>query len=137
MTATPSLLDRIFDAQTRNSTLAGAELRDAAQDLAALTTRSRRALLAVDEAGQRLIGAALLMDERVRTVDVSRRLDGLDVTLVAGYVADTTGIALKAALARSLGVRTVDAAVLGGPVPPVEGCDHVSLVAPQRHLRAL
>lgn len=137
MTATLSLLDRICDAQTRNSTLSGEDLRAAAQNLAALATRSRRILLAVDEPGERLIGAALMIDERLRAADTSRRLDGLSLLLVAGHIAGTTGISIKAGIARSLGASSVDAVVLGERALTIDGCDEIGVLALSPHLIAL
>lgn len=137
MTDTSSLLDSICQAQTRNTTLAGDHLRAAARDLSRLATATGRRLLAVDEAGERLIGAALVLGHKVPVADASRRLDGLDILLVAGYVAGTTGIVMKVDLARALGARSVEVAVLGGPESPIAGCDRVLQVTPHRHLVAL
>ena len=137
MVGTPSLLDRICEAQTRNTTLAGDNLRAAACDLSLLARGTRRGLLAVDETGERLIGATLVLGRGVYAVEASRRLDGLDVLLVAGHLAGTTGIAMKAELARSLGARSVEVATLEGLGSPVSGCDRVHQVSPGRHLVAL
>jgi hypothetical protein len=82
--------------------------------------------MAADEAGERLIAAALLADARACAVDASRRLDGQSVLLVAGYLVGTTGIALKANLARSLGASHIWAAFLGETDAKVQGCDEVT-----------
>lgn len=137
MTGTVSLLDRICEAQTRNTTLAGDDLRAAAHGLAALAMGSRMRLLAVDEAGERLIGAALVQDHGVQTVDTSRRLDDLHILLVAGWVAGTTGIAMKAELARSLGAQRVEVVTLGSVESPIAGCERVLQITSRRHLLAL
>lgn len=137
MSGTGSLLDRILDAQTSNSTLCGDDLRSAGREVAALALSGGDELLAVDCAGERIIGAALLADDRVRAVDVSRRLDHQSVLLVAGHVAGTTGIALKADLARSLGAARVRAAVLNEERVNIQGCDSVVSLTSRRHLIAL
>jgi hypothetical protein len=137
MTSTRNLLTRVCDAQTRNSTLAATELRDAARTLAAIATDGGWALLGVDAAGERLIGAALIADDRVRLVDASRRLDGLSVLLVAGHIAGPTGIAMKATLALSLGATRVEATVLG-PCSTASGSgQRVVSLDRERHLVAL
>ena len=128
---------QVCEAQTRNSTLASKELRGAARTLAALATDGGWALLAVDGAGERLIGAALVADEGVRVVDTSRRLDGLPVLLVAGHIAGPTGIAMKASLALSLGATRVMATVLGPAATANVGGARVISLDRERHLVAL
>jgi hypothetical protein len=59
------------------------------------------------------------------------------VLLVAGHVAGTTGIALKADLARSLGAARVRAAVLNEERVNIQGCDSVVSLTSRRHLIAL
>lgn len=135
-----SLLDRILCAQTANSTLGGDDLRNAGREVAALASGAGDALMAVDDAGERIIGAALLADDGVRAIDSSRRLDNQSVLLVAGYIAGTTGIAVKAELARSLGAVHVHAAFLSGTrvnTANVYGCDLVTSLSSRRHLMAL
>lgn len=137
MTSSTSLLMQVCEAQTRNSTLASKELRSAARTLAALATAGGWALLAVDGAGERLIGAALVADEGVRVVDASRRLDGLSILLVAGHIAGPTGISMKAALALSLGAIRVEATVLGPWTPASDGVQRMISLDRERHLVAL
>lgn len=137
MSTPVSLLDRVCAAQTANSALRGNDLRKAGRKVAALATRDGCALMAVDDAGERLIAAALLADDAVRTVDTSRRLDDQSVLLVAGFLAGTTGIAQKADLARALGAAHVQATVLGDERVSVHGCDRVTSLNFRPHLVAL
>lgn len=132
-----SLLALVCEAQTENSTLSQSDLRAAAHNLAALVVDRGHAVMAVDEAGERLIGAALVLDERLQAVNVSRRLDDQAVILVAGYIAGTTGVARKAALVRSLGARHVEATLLGEEALTIEGCERVTPLALTRRLVAL
>ncbi|MGH3724608.1 MAG: hypothetical protein ACRDUS_10860 [Mycobacterium sp.] len=131
------MLDRVLAAQTANSTLRGDDLRTAGRKVAALSTRTGDALLAVDDAGERIIGASLLADDSVRTADSSQRFDGESVLLVAGHIAGTTGIALKAAVARSLGASRVHAVIFGEACIDIPGCDRVTALSTRRHLIAL
>lgn len=141
MSTPVSLLNRILAAQTANSTLRGDDLRKAGREIADLALGAGDALMAVDDAGERIVGAALLADDGVRAVDSSRRLDNQSVLLVAGHVAGTMGITLKADLARSLGARRVRAAFLGEELVNsvnIRGCDRVtSLTYSRRQLIAL
>lgn len=137
MANTVSLLSQVCDAQTRNSTLAGDDLRNAGREIAALAVGEGYAVMAADEAGERLIGAALLADDRVRAADASHRLDGQSVLMVAGYLAGTSGMALKAALVRSLGALHVRATVLGSSGVRVDGCEQVTAIRTQPRLIAL
>ncbi|WP_186245467.1 hypothetical protein [Mycobacterium simulans] len=140
MSTPVSLLNRILAAQTANSMLRGDDLRNAGREIAALALGGGYALMAVDDAGERIIGAALLADEGVRAVDSSRRLDNQSVLLVAGHFAGTTGIVLKADLARSLGARLIHAAFLGEAgvnTANIHGCDLITSLASRRHLIAL
>ncbi|WP_141214029.1 hypothetical protein [Mycobacterium marinum] len=140
MSAPASLLNRILTAQGANSTLRGDDLRSAGREVSALALGAGDAIMAVDEAGERIVGAALLADDRVCAVDCSRRLDNQPVLLVAGYVAGTVGIVLKADLARSLGAPHVHAVFLGEEgmnTANIHGCDVVTSLTPRRRLMAL
>ena len=135
-----SLLNRVLAAQTANSTLGGDDLSNAGCEVAAIALSGGDALMAADSAGERVIGAALLAEDGVRTVDTSRRLDNQSVLLVAGHLAGMTGIALKAALARSLGASKVHATFLSPECvdsASIEGCDGVTCVNPRRRLITL
>lgn len=137
MTFPGGLLNRVCAAQTANSELRGERLRDVGSEIAALSIRDGYVLMAADGAGERLIGAALVADKAVRAVDSSRRRDGVSVLIVAGHLAGTSGVALTADLAWSLGARNVRAAVLGSEHAVIAGCDRVTALNSQRHLIAL
>lgn len=132
-----SLLNQVCAAQTANSTLRGDDLRNAGRKVAGLATRDGCVLMAVDDAGERLIAAALLADHAVRAADSSGRLDDQSVLLVAGHLAGSTGIALKADLARALGAAHVQAAFLGDEHLSVHGCDRVTSLTVRPHMVAL
>lgn len=119
------LLSQVCWAQTRNSTLSSDELRRAANLLAEVATCEGLRLMPVDEAGDRLIGAALASRDDLPLVDASHRLDGQNVLLVAGHLAGAVGVALKASLARALGAVRVDAAIIGGWPAGISDCEQV------------
>lgn len=125
-----NLLAQVHWAQTRNSTLAGDELRVAAELLAGVAEGQKFRLMPVDETGERLIGATLVTRDDLPLVDASHRLDGENVLLVTGHLAGVVGVALKASLARSLGAVGVDAAVLGGWSEGIAGCGRVWDISP-------
>lgn len=132
------LLTEVYDAQSGNSTLAGESLRRAGSEIAALAMERKLGVLAVGAAGERLVGAALLADERVRPLDVSCRLDGESVLLVAGHLAGPTGLATKAAFARALGASRVESVGVSFRDIEITGCDHViTLTQPRSRLVAL
>lgn len=126
MSPSASLLDQVCAVQSANSTLSGDDLRMAGRKVASLAAREGCLLMAVDAAGERLIAAAILADDAVRTADTSCRLDDQWVLLVAGHLAGSTGIALKADLARALGAAYVQATFLGDEHLSVHGCDRVT-----------
>ncbi|MBE1514313.1 hypothetical protein [Nesterenkonia halotolerans] len=113
MASSLSLLDRVFGAQTGNSTLRGEELSAAARNLADRVAHDDWRLMAVDGAGERIIAAALDLSPQLQLTDASRRLDGLSIMLVAGYAAGEAGIQHKAGLARRLGAVAVQVTHLG------------------------
>lgn len=125
MSAHQSLLSQVCYVQSRNSTLRDDSLREAASRLAKIATNEDLQLMPVDETGDRLIGAALVVFSGLTLVDVSRRLDGRRILLVAGHLAGAVGVSLKATVALSLGADHVEAASLGGWEGGIEGCTHV------------
>lgn len=129
MTGSSNMLYEVFEAQTLNSTLAGESLRRAGHEIAALALARNLNVLAADQAGERLVGAALLADERVRPVDISCRLDDQSVLVVSGHVAGPTGLTQKAYSARALGAVHVEAAVLGTCCEGVGGYDDMTMIA--------
>ncbi len=124
------LLSQVCWVQTRNSTLSSEELRRAAGILSEVAVAEGLRLMPVDEAGDRLIGAALAVRDDLPLVDSSRRLDGEDILLVTGHVAGAVGVALKASLARALGAMRVEAAILGGWNAGIADCERVWNIAP-------
>jgi hypothetical protein len=127
-------LTRVLDAQRTNSTLAGQELRIAAQDLIGMHVPPSTVVLTYDEAGQRIMGAALtLSDSFPVPFDTTTRLPaGAPCLLVGGVIAGSVGVAQAAQLARSLGAEDVTAAVLGGWAEPIPGVDQVRTLASTR-----
>lgn len=123
------ILDDVLRCTELNSTLRGDELSRAADALFALASLEEACLASVDDAGARIVGVALSRHEALRTVDRSRRADGLTVLLVAGYTAGPFQVSYVAQLMRALGAAGVDAAVLGTPTAEVFGCDHVTVLA--------
>ena len=124
------LLSQVCWAQTRNSTLSSHELRRAADRLAEVAVGEGLRLMPVDEAGDRLIGAALAASDLLSLVDASRRLDGEDILLVTGHVAGAVGVSLKASMARALGAVRVEAAILGGWSAGITNCERVWNISP-------
>lgn len=127
-------LSQVYSAQTLNSTLANEDLREAAESLIDVAVGEAWRLMPVDEAGDRLIGAALVTRFDLSLVDASRRLDGQRVLLVTGHLAGAVGVALKATLAHALGATRVDAAVLGGWAEGIPGCERVWDITPREGL---
>lgn len=121
----PNPFEQVLIAQTRNSALSGANLRAAGVALARVARSECLSLLSADGSGERIIGSAVSQDDGLPLVDSSRRLDGMDVLLVAGFQAGTAGLTEKARLCRSLGARRVDAAFLPEEGQVVSGCDQV------------
>jgi len=118
---------RLGQAQTLNSLLLGDELAVAATDAANLAAHTRAQLIAADGTGERIIGAALtLRPNECRPADLTRRLDGQSLLLISGVIAGPVGLAEAAARLRSLGARTVAAAVLGGWSEPIAGVETIT-----------
>lgn len=118
-------LAQVLDAQTRNSLLSGETLRGAARDLIAASDGLQ--LMAADEPGERIIGAALAMSDRLSVLDKSQRHDGKNVLLVSGYTAGDIGRARAVRIARCLGAARIELAVLS-PCEPVDDCDKITLI---------
>jgi hypothetical protein len=137
MASSHPLLDGVLRAQTANSTLSGDELRRAARRLVTVAAAAPSALLAVDAAGERLVGAAILLSGDLRLVDRSRRLDGESVMLVAGHIAGTAALVTAAGMAIAMGAERVQAVVLGDTPGSVDGCGQVHSLSEARHLVAL
>jgi hypothetical protein len=125
---THQLLWSVLDAQRANATLSGGDLRAAAEHLADLCAERPVLLMAVDSAGERIIGAAMTV--------ATMELDVYDYTtgfpqgstclLVGGHMAGPVRLADAAAAASSAGAAQVEAAVLGGWLDPVPGVAQIS-----------
>lgn len=142
---THQVLNSVLAAQRANATLCGRDLRTAAENLLHLTT-SRTVLKALDAVGERIIGAALLLDDDLRTWDYTRPFPSKSACLlVGGVVAGPVGISSAGEVVTAAGATSVEAAVLSGWTSPVPGVaqvreigsarmqvvDHVTSGAPQ------
>jgi hypothetical protein len=118
---------RLVLAQKLNGLLGGDALTDAARTAAAVADRLHCELIAVDGAGERIIGAALALAPGIcRPADLTRRLDARSLLVISGAVAGSIGLAHTAARLRSLGAHTVHAAVLGGWPDDVPGVETIT-----------
>lgn len=131
-----NLLAGVLEAQTRNSLLAGDELLNAARALVEVLRGRRAVVLPSDLVGDRILGAALLLEPTLPLADRSRRFDGFHVLLVAGHVSGDAGVSTRARSVRALGATHVEAALLSRWVDPIEGCDDVWTLS-NRHLSAV
>jgi hypothetical protein len=124
---THELLWSALNAQQANATLAGRPLRAAAEELIRVYTPRRTRLMALDAAGERIIGAALVLsDAPLEVFDYSDAFPrGLSCLLVGGFVAGPVGIEDAAAAAIGAGAAKVEAAVIGGWTGPVAGVSRV------------
>lgn len=102
------LMDSVIVAQTKNSLLSGEELLDAAQKVHDIAMEQGLEILSVDRAGERIMGAALLMSRGVQPADVTYRLDGKSVLLVAGYLSGDAVVVQRNVQARILGARRIE-----------------------------
>ena len=119
------LLEGVLEAQTRNSLLAGDELLHAARALIEVLGKQRFTALPSDSTGDRILGAALLLEPSLGLGDQSRRFDGSAVMLVAGHVSGDAQVSSRAKSVRALGATEVQAALLSRWTNVIEGCDQV------------
>ncbi|MGG5259084.1 hypothetical protein [Phycicoccus avicenniae] len=131
------LLAGVLEAQTRNSLLAGDELLAAAQALVELMRTQNAVALPSDGVGDRILGAALLLDPTLPLADRSLRFDGCSVLLVAGHISGEANVSTRAQSVRALGAIYVEAALLSHWAEPIEGCDAVRSIGNDRHLNAV
>lgn len=118
-------LNAVLAAQQLNATLSGRELRAAAENLLRLST-GRTVLKAVDAAGERIIGAALLLSDAIKTWDYSSGFPPRSACLlVGGVVAGPVGLAAAAQAAQAAGASRVDAAVVSGWSGHVRGVSRI------------
>ena len=120
-----SRLAQLRDAHTRNSLLSGEALRGAARGLVAAS--DGMLVMAADEAGERVIGAALAMSDRLALVDQSAVVRGQAVVLVSGYTAGDVGRARAVSVAHSQGAVHIELAALS-ICSEIPGCDKVTLI---------
>lgn len=120
-----TVLSQVLLATERNSVLAGQELRQAARALTLRVATDELSVLGVGEAGERIIGAALV-DHALHLVDRSRRVDGRSILIVSGYMAGPYDIASMATALWSMGAAHVHAALIGPDLGPIPGCETVT-----------
>lgn len=118
----------LISVQRCNSLLAGERLRSAARALSVIPRRAGTVVVPSDDAGHRILGAALALDANLVPGDRTKRYD-CPVLLVGGYLAGPVGVAQAASLARSLGATRVEAAILGGWNAAIPGLDAFHLLA--------
>lgn len=118
-----NLLNGVLEAQTRNSLLRGGELLHAAHALVEVLRTYGGTAIASDSVGDRVLGAALLLEPALCLADRSCRFDGTRVLLVAGHIAGDARISARARSVRALGAIRVEAALLSPWPDPVEGLD--------------
>lgn len=132
-----NLLAGVLEAQTRNSLLAGDELLCAARGLVEVLQTRRIVALPSDSVGDRILGAALLLEPAIPLADRSLRLDGCGILLVAGHISGDAHVSTRAGSVRALGAVHVEVALLSHWADPIEGCDNVWTIGSERHLRAV
>lgn len=90
--------------------------------------------MAVDAAGERIIGAAMtLTDQPVKVFDYTHSFpDRSKCLLVGGFIAGPVGVADAAAAVIAAGATRVQAAVLGGWSDPIDGVARVRDLGRQR-----
>lgn len=123
-----NLLAGVLEAQTRNSLLAGDELLKAARALIELLRGRCDIALPTDSVGDRILGAALLLEPALPLADRSRRFDGCHVMLVSGHASGDAAVSTRARCVRALGATHVEAALLSRWAEPIEGCDNVRTI---------
>ena len=124
---THELLWSALNAQQANATLAGPQLRAAAEELARLYVPDRTRVRALDAAGERIVGAALaLCDEPLEMFDYTDAFTGsATCLLVGGFIAGPAGVEAAATAAVRAGATKVEAAVIGGWSAPIRGVSRV------------
>jgi len=124
---THELLWSALEAQTDNATLAGGELRAAAEELLRLHGSGNRVFMAFDATGERVIGAAMtLTDEPLKMFDYTRAFPAhATCLLVGGVIAGPVGVADAAAAVTAAGAARVEAAIIGGWAGTIEGVARV------------
>lgn len=124
---TQQLLWSVLDAQRANATLSGGDLRAAAEHLADLCAERPFLLMAVDGAGERIIGAAMTVaDVELDVYDYTSGFpQGSTCLLVGGHAAGPVRLADAASAAFAAGAAQVEAAILGGWPDPIPGVTQI------------
>jgi hypothetical protein len=130
---THELVWSMLAANELNATLAGPTLRDAATDLVhAVRTANATGGMPVtvwpiDAAGERIVGAALMLEPELTTYDHTRAWpNGNTCFLVCGAVVGDVSLVGATKRARSAGATRVNAAVLHGWTGAVPGLDTIT-----------
>lgn len=127
---THDVLHAALSAQASNALLAGSELRAAAENLASRAS-SGTCLKALDAAGERIIGAALMLSDSLSIWDYTAPFPPSHTCLlVGGVVAGPAGVAAAARAALAAGAASVDVALLGGWTRRIEGVAHIREIGP-------
>ncbi|MBD7980218.1 hypothetical protein [Oerskovia merdavium] len=130
-----NLLAGVLEAQTRNSLLAGDDLLRAAQDLVEALSTRRHLVMASDSVGDRVLGAALLLEPSIPLADRSSHFNGAHVMLVAGHISGDARMSMRACSVRALGALRVEAAMLTHWGEPIEGLDAILCIGSESSLR--
>lgn len=129
---THQVLNSVLAALQANGTLSGRDLRTAAENLVHLTT-SRTVLKALDAVGERIIGAALVLDDDLRTWDYTGRFPSKSTCLlVGGVVVGPVGISSAAEAVTAVGAARVEAAILSGWTSPIRGVTRIREIGSAR-----
>ena len=118
------LIASIYAAQRHAGSFRGDALLAAAEAAGRLAIDNGWLLIAADSSGERIVGTATTVVE-CALVDTSRRLDDVDVLVVAGMIAGPYGVLETAARSRSMGARAVHCFYVGGWSGDLDGVDTV------------
>jgi hypothetical protein len=119
------MLWNVARAQQANATLCGRALHDAALGLIEAAAASRAVVMAFDAAGERILGAALVLaEEPLEVFDYTGMFPAERACLmVGGVIVGPVGVAGAAATVTAAGARRVEVALL------TEWSDHIEHVA--------
>lgn len=126
---TQDVMARLIEAQSRNAGLSGQDLAKAADKVARLARRNHALLVAHDSAGDRIIGAALVLrPEDCRPADVTARFEGQSLIVVSGMIAAPHALVQDITQLRSMGAGHIHVAVIGGWTEVVPGASTVTAI---------
>ncbi len=117
------LLRKMVEANRTNAELAGAPLVKAATTLVTLARSAQATVFACDAAGERIVGAALILDGAIAPLLATSTIDSDHVILVSGAFAGAAHVAQAASDLRADGVRRVTFAGLRGCAVHIDGVD--------------